>query len=57
MTQDAGSIAGPVVGGALAGALGFTWAFAISGVLVLLAAVQWLPRPDTLRPRLAPAAA
>lgn len=50
MCADAGQIAGPVLAGALADAAGFGWAFGISGALMLLAAVAWLPVRDTLPP-------
>ncbi|MEF3122056.1 MFS transporter [Kocuria flava] len=48
MSADAGQILGPVVAGALADAAGFGWAFGVSGALMLLAALAWLPVRDTL---------
>jgi len=55
MSADAGQILGPVVAGALADAAGFGWAFGVSGALVLLAAVAWLPVRDTMeRPDVLP---
>ncbi|MCC5673900.1 MFS transporter [Kocuria rhizophila] len=48
MCADAGQIAGPVIAGALADAAGFGWAFGVSGALMLLAALAWLPVRETL---------
>ncbi|MFE7632002.1 MFS transporter [Kocuria sp. NPDC057446] len=48
MSADAGQILGPVVAGALADAAGFGWAFGVSGAIMLLAAVAWLPVRDTM---------
>ncbi|WP_156475514.1 MFS transporter, partial [Pseudoclavibacter helvolus] len=48
MCADAGQIAGPVLAGALADSAGFGWAFGVSGSLMLLAALAWLPVRETL---------
>ena len=48
MCADAGQILGPVLAGALADAAGFGWAFGVSGALMLLAALAWLPVRETL---------
>ena len=48
MSADAGQILGPVAAGALADAAGFGWAFGVSGALMLLAALAWLPVRDTM---------
>jgi MFS family permease len=48
MSADTGQILGPVVAGALADAAGFGWAFGVSGALLLVAALAWLPVRDTL---------
>ena len=50
MSADAGQILGPVLAGALADAAGFGWAFGVSGALMLLAALAWLPAKETLPP-------
>ncbi|TDT82324.1 putative MFS family arabinose efflux permease [Arthrobacter sp. AG258] len=49
MTSDVGAIVGPVVAGLLADGLGFGWAFAVTGAMLLLAAGGWLPTRETLR--------
>ena len=48
MSSDSGQIVGPLVAGALADAVGFGWAFGVSGALMLLAALAWLPVRDTM---------
>lgn len=50
MSADAGQILGPILAGALADAAGFGWAFGVSGGLMLLAALAWLPAKETLPP-------
>lgn len=47
MCADAGQIAGPIIAGALADAAGFGWAFGVSGALMLIAALAWLPVRET----------
>jgi MFS family permease len=49
MTSDIGAIVGPVAAGLLADRLGFGWAFGVTGGVMLLAAVGWLPTRETLR--------
>ncbi|BCW54983.1 MFS transporter [Arthrobacter sp. StoSoilB19] len=49
MTSDVGAIVGPVAAGLLADRLGFGWAFGVTGGVMLLAAVGWLPTRETLR--------
>ncbi|MGN8129246.1 MFS transporter [Arthrobacter sp. RC1.1 241] len=49
MTSDVGAIVGPIVAGLLADRLGFGWAFGVTGGIMLLAAVGWLPTRETLR--------
>ncbi|GAA4396116.1 MFS transporter [Tsukamurella soli] len=49
MAQDAGTITGPLVAGAIAQGLGFSWAFGVTAVLAVLAAVVWLPARESLR--------
>lgn len=51
MSQDLGTIVGPVVIGLVADAAGFGWAFALCGVICLVAAAVWLRAPDTLGER------
>lgn len=47
MVQDLGAISGPVIAGLIAELLGFNWAFAISGALVVLSGVLWVPARET----------
>ncbi len=47
MTSDLGSIVGSLGVGELAQHISFGWAFAVSGVILLLAAVGWLFAPET----------
>lgn len=42
MATDLGSIAGTLLAGAIADAVGFGWAFGVSGLVMALAAVPWL---------------
>ncbi len=48
MFSDAGAIAGPVVAGGIADAVGFGWAFGVSGALSLLAALAWISARETI---------
>ncbi len=48
MFGDGGAILGPIAAGRVADALGFGWAFALTGLISLLAAVAWLPAPETM---------
>lgn len=48
MAQDGGAIVGPILVGLVADAMGFTAAFAVTGVICLLAALPWLRAPEPL---------
>ncbi|WP_219105574.1 MFS transporter [Austwickia sp. TVS 96-490-7B] len=48
MAQDAGTIVGPILAGMVADIVGFSWAFGIAGVLMVIAVAAWLPAPETL---------
>ncbi len=50
MAQDSGAIVGPILIGLVADAFGFGWAFALTGVVSLLAVVPWLVARETLAP-------
>lgn len=50
MAQDAGTISGPLLAGAIAQYLGFTWAFAITAALCVLAAIAWMLARETRVP-------
>jgi MFS family permease len=43
MAADTGAIIGPVVAGLLADQLGYGWAFGITGAVLLVTAIAWLP--------------
>lgn len=43
MAADTGAIVGPIVAGLLADRLGYGWAFGITGGVLILTAVAWLP--------------
>jgi len=47
MAQDAGTISGPLLAGAIAQYLGFTWAFTITAALCVAAAGGWLLARET----------
>ncbi|AKT50431.1 MFS transporter [Arsenicicoccus sp. oral taxon 190] len=47
MVQDAGTIVGPVLAGVIVDHVGYSWAFVLSGVIVLASAVPWLRAPET----------
>ncbi len=49
MTQDLGSILGPLLAGLLVDTLGFVWAFAVTGAILLVGAVAWSLAPETLK--------
>ncbi|WP_099021658.1 MFS transporter [Mycolicibacterium palauense] len=53
MMADLGSIMGSLLVGLIAQRLSFSWAFAISGAILVVGAVGWLIAPET-RPRRAP---
>jgi MFS family permease len=48
MFQDGGAIVGPVLVGVVADTLGFGWAFAVTGLVSLLAVLPWLAARETL---------
>jgi MFS family permease len=48
MTADTGAIVGPILAGMLADRLGYAWAFAATGGVVLLSAAFWLVSRETL---------
>ncbi|MCS3780896.1 MFS transporter [Tsukamurella ocularis] len=50
MAQDAGTISGPLLAGAIAQYFGFTWAFAITAALCVLAAIAWMLARETRVP-------
>jgi MFS family permease len=47
MMSDVGSIVGSLLVGQVAQYLSFSWAFAVSGVILLAAAVGWMLAPET----------
>ncbi|TWS23498.1 MFS transporter [Tsukamurella sputi] len=47
MAQDAGTISGPLLAGAIAQYLGFTWAFAVTAALCVVAAIAWMLARET----------
>ncbi|KAA9395775.1 MFS transporter [Kocuria coralli] len=49
MSMDAGQIVGPILAGALVDATGFGWAFGLSGLLLILAALAWVPVLETTK--------
>ncbi len=51
MSADIGAVIGPVAAGLLADGVSYTAAFAVTGVLALVAAIVWLPAPETLPSR------
>lgn len=48
MASDFGSIMGPIVTGFVADAVGFEWAFAMTGAIMVVALVGWVPGRETL---------
>jgi MFS family permease len=53
MSADIGAVIGPITAGLLADGLSYTAAFATTGALALVAALVWLPAPETLPSRVA----
>lgn len=51
MTSDIGAILGPVLAGVLADRLGYGWAFAVTGGVLVLAAAAWTVTPEPLKIR------
>ncbi|MDO5618308.1 MFS transporter [Kocuria sp.] len=49
MSMDAGQIVGPIAAGAIVDAAGFGWAFGLSGLMLLLASLAWIPVTDTTK--------
>lgn len=49
MSMDAGQIVGPIAAGAIVDATGFGWAFGLSGLMLILAALAWIPVTDTTK--------
>lgn len=47
MAQDAGTISGPLLAGAIAQFLGFSWAFTITAALCVVAAFVWMLARET----------
>lgn len=48
MAQDGGAILGPILVGLVADAVGFGWAFGVTALVSLLAAIPWLLARETL---------
>ena len=48
MAQDGGAIVGPVLVGVVADQVGYGWAFAVTGLVSLLAVLPWLVAEETL---------
>ncbi|WP_344040384.1 MFS transporter [Nesterenkonia flava] len=54
MTQDLGSILGPLLVGLLVDLLGYEWAFGLTGLVLLVGAAAWAAAPETLPGRGSP---
>jgi MFS family permease len=48
MAADVGTVLGPIAAGLLADHLSYTAAFAVTGGLCMMAALAWIPAPETL---------
>ncbi len=48
MVADVGSIVGPLAAGAIADAVGYGWAFGVTGGILLVGALAWTGTPDTI---------
>ncbi|MDO5492038.1 MAG: MFS transporter [Nesterenkonia sp.] len=48
MVQDSGAIVGPLLAGVLVDRFGYSWAFAITGVILMVGAAAWSRAPETL---------
>lgn len=57
MAQDAGTILGPIAAGVIVDAIGFSWAFGLSGALCLVVGLGWIGVPVERAPGRAGAAA
>lgn len=51
MTQDLGGILGPLLAGFLVDHLSYSWAFGITGLIMLIGAAAWTAAPETLPER------
>jgi len=49
MAMDAGQIVGPIASGLVVDHLGYTWAFALAGVLLLGGGLRWVRAPESMR--------
>ena len=49
MTSDVGAILGPVLVGLLADRMGYSWAFAATGAVLLVAALGWVAARETVQ--------
>ena len=50
MAADLGSIVGTLAAGAIVDYLSFAWAFAITGVILAVSSLAWVPARETLPP-------
>lgn len=50
MAADLGSIVGTLAAGAIVDYMGFSWAFAITGVILAVSSLAWVPARETLPP-------
>lgn len=48
MVADVGAIFGPILGGLLADYLGFGWAFALTGIILIVGVIPWFRTGETL---------
>ena len=48
MSVDAGQIVGPIASGLVVDHLGYGWAFALAGALLLLGSLRWLRAPESM---------
>ncbi len=51
MTQDFGTITGPLVAGGIAAATGYAGAFVVTGAVVVIGALAWVPVTETMPPK------
>lgn len=49
MTQDAGTIVGPIIAGLIIDTVGFTWSFAAAALVLFVPFLAWLGTADTRR--------
>ena len=50
MAADFGSIVGTLAAGAIVDALGYSWAFGITGIILAVSSLAWVPARETLPP-------